>query len=154
MAEVVGFVASGASVAQIAGQLLSCMQHLRMLCRALRDAPEELQDIINELEILGEIFYQLGTFKSETSQNGYSALQASLTRCRKAASKLEALATPSSRTLQSNQTTPWSRLKAVAKMDETKKLKTQLEAAKSLLQLAMTCYSLCASLSSHNSTSS
>jgi hypothetical protein len=48
MAEVLGVVASGVSVVQIAGQLLSCIQGLRVLCRALRDTPGELQGILDD----------------------------------------------------------------------------------------------------------
>jgi hypothetical protein len=78
MAEVLGVVASGVSVVQIAGQLLSCIQGLRLLYRALRDTPGELQWILDELEILGEIFYDLGAIQTGTSQPGHSALQAGL----------------------------------------------------------------------------
>jgi hypothetical protein len=142
MAEVLGVVASGVSVVQIAGQLLSCIQGLRVLCRALRDTPGELQGILDELEILGEIFYQLGAIQTGTSQPGHSALQASLIHCRKAASKLENLASQGSRPLQKSKHTTWFRVKAVLKLEEVRDLKIQLEAAKSLLHLAMTWYSL------------
>ena len=142
MAEILGVVASGISVAQIAGQLLSCIQQLRTLCRALRDTPGELQAILDELEILGEIFYQLGAIKTDSSQPGYSALRASLAQCRNAASKLEAVAKASSNPLQSNKSHKWFLMKAVLKREEVRDLKIQFEAAKSLLHLAMTCYSL------------
>ncbi|KAE9370181.1 ankyrin [Stipitochalara longipes BDJ] len=142
MAEVLGVVASGLSVAQIAGQLLSCIQGLRALCRALRDTPGELQGILDELEILGEIFYQLGPIQTGTSQPGHSALQASLTHCRKAASKLDILANQTLRPLQRSKHATWFRVKAVLKLEEVRDLKVQLERAKSLLHLAMTCYSL------------
>jgi hypothetical protein len=125
MAEILGVVASGISVAQIAGQLLSCIQQLRTLCRVLRD-----------------IFYQLGAFKTDSSQPGYSALRASLVQCHNAASKLEAVAKAGSEPLQSNKSRKWFLIKAVLKREEVKDLKTQLEAAKSLLHLAVTCYSL------------
>jgi len=142
MAEILGVVASGISVAQIAGQLLSCIQGLRALCRALRDTPDELQGILDELEILGEIFYQLGAVQTGASQPGHSALQASLTHCRKATSKLEILASQGSRALQRSKHKTWFRVKAVLKLEEVRELKVQFEAAKSLLHLAMTCYSL------------
>jgi hypothetical protein len=142
MAEILGVVASGISVAQIAGQLLSCIQQLRTLCRVLRDITRELQAILDELEILGEIFYQLGAFKTDSSQPGYSALRASLVQCHNAASKLEAVAKAGSEPLQSNKSRKWFLIKAVLKREEVKDLKTQLEAAKSLLHLAVTCYSL------------
>ena len=142
MAEVLGVVASGISVAQIAGQLLSSIQQLRTLCRALRDTPGELQAILGELEILGEIFYGLGAIKTNSSQPSVSALQASLTQCQNAALKLEALANAGARLLENNKNRTWFLMKAVLKREELRDLKLQLEHAKSLLHLAMTCYSM------------
>jgi hypothetical protein len=142
MAEVLGVVASGISVAQIAGQLLGCVQQLRTLCRALRDTPGELQGILDELEILGEVFYQLRALQIDSSQPGYSALRASLGHCRMAASKLETIAVAGSRALQDSKKRAWFLMKAVLRREEVRELKVQLEAAKSLLHLAMTCYSL------------
>ena len=142
MAEVLGIVASGISVAQIAGQLLGCIQQLRTLCRALRDTPGELQGILDELEILGEVFYQLGALKTDSSQPGHSALQASLSHCRAAASKLEDLATRGSRPLRDSKRRSLYLMKALLKRGEVRELSVKLEAAKSLLHLAMTCYSL------------
>jgi len=139
MAEVLGIVASGVSVAQIAGQLLGCVQQLRTLCRALRDTPGELQGILDELEILGEVFYQLGALKTDSSQPGYSALRASLGHCRTAASKLETIAIAGSQPLQDNKKRAWFLMKAVLKREEVRELKDQLETSKSLLHLAMTC---------------
>jgi hypothetical protein len=142
MAEVLGLVASGISVAQIAGQLLGCIKQLCALCRALRDTPEELQGILEELEILGEIHYQLGTFQPDSSRLGHNALRLSLINCRKAASNLEVLVTRSSRSLQADKKRPWHLVKVVLKREEIKELKAQLEAAKSLLHLSMTWFSL------------
>lgn len=149
MAEVLAVVASGISIAQIAGELLSCILKLRTLCRALRDMPEELEGTLDELEVLGKIFCQLGAFETDNSQPGHSALQAGLTQCRKTATKLQALATAGSRPQERNKSQILSRVKAVMKIEEVKDLKSeldaakaQLEAAKLSLQLAMTCYSL------------
>jgi hypothetical protein len=142
MAEVLGIVASGISVAQIAGQLLGCIQQLRTLCRALRDTPGELREILDELEILGEVFYSLGALETDSSQPGHAALRASLTHCRTAASKLQVVVTRSSRALHGERIKPWHLMKAVLKREDIKDMKGQLEATKSSLHLAMTCYSL------------
>ena len=56
MAEVFGLVASGISVVQIAGQLVVCVKTLQSFSRAVRDLPEDLSRIFDELEILGEVF--------------------------------------------------------------------------------------------------
>ena len=136
MAEVLAIVASSISIVQIAGELLSCILKLRKLCRALRDTPGELEGILDELEILGKSLYELGTFTTDSSQPGYAALEASLTKCHKAATKLQALATVGSRPQQRNKSQILSRMKAVIKKEEVRKSKTEIEAAKTQLEAA------------------
>lgn len=142
MAEVLGIVASGISVAQMAGQLLTCIEQLRTFCRALRNIPEELRGVLNEIEILGDVFYHLGVLDSTPSQPGYSALRASLAHCQAAALKLQAVTMKSSSPLKADKKRAWNAIKAVLRREEAKELKCQLEAAKSLLSLALTCYSV------------
>jgi hypothetical protein len=145
MAEVLGIVASGISIAQIAGQLLACVKTLRAFSRAVRDLPEDLSRIFNELEILCEVFYQLDALNEGSASTGGSRfLEASLVQCGAAAATLEALATRTNVSFKegSNKSGPWKVIKALLKKDELEELKRRLESAKSSLHLAMTCYSL------------
>jgi hypothetical protein len=145
MAEVLGIVASGISVAQIAGQLLACVKTLRSFSRAVRDLPEDLSRIFNELEILGEVFYQLDALNDDSSSTGGSRLlEASLVQCGAASATLEAVATRANVSFKEghSKSRPWKFIKALLKKDELEELKSRLESAKSLLHLAMTCYSL------------
>jgi hypothetical protein len=148
MAEVLGIVASGISVAQIAGQLLACVKTLRSFSRAVRDLPDDLCRILNEAEILGQMFYHLDLLnKCSPSTGGSDILEASLVHCAGAAATLEALATRANvsfkqESCKKRQRPPWKFIKAVLKKDEIEELKTRLESAKSLLHLAMTYHSL------------
>jgi hypothetical protein len=92
MAELLGVVASGISVMQIAGQLVGCIQQLRTFCRSMRDLPEDLQRTLQELQILSEVFCQPETFNSGDVQTASTELlHISLLNCQAAASSLEGL---------------------------------------------------------------
>ena len=143
MAEVVAIVASGISIAQISAQLLNCTQQLRGFCKALRDFPTEVESLLNEVEILGQIFSQLDSLTGSNCQPGATALKASLDHCRKAVTTLESLARSSREQLdQSKKSRSLQLIRVALRKDEFKEVKGQLEAAKSLLNLSVTCYSL------------
>lgn len=52
MAEVVGLVASGASIGALAAQIATTIVRLRHYWNEIRDAPEEISYLINEVEIV------------------------------------------------------------------------------------------------------
>jgi hypothetical protein len=138
MAEILGVVASGISVAQLAGDLLGCVQRLRNFYQAIQNIPEDLQRITQEIEILGEIFSHVGTLDGG---NLATLLKASVAKCQIAASKLEIKVTANSKLL--NRKKRWQilqRVKAVLKKPEIKELKAHLDEAKDLLQLALITY--------------
>jgi hypothetical protein len=143
MAEILGIVASGISVANLAGQLLGCVDKLRTLSRAIRDLPQELEHVVNELTILGGIFHQLGTLHVGIQHTeAASLLQASLAHCQTAATTLEILAKKTRYPLTKDKKRSWHLVKGVMRREEIKELQQHLEAAKSMLHLSMTCYSL------------
>jgi hypothetical protein len=74
MAEVLGVVASGISVVQVAAQPLVCVQQLRAFSRTVRNIPEDLSRTLNELEVLGEVFCQLDILKGLSSSTQSSRL--------------------------------------------------------------------------------
>lgn len=144
MAELLGVVASGISVVQIAGQLVGCVQQLRTFCRSMRDLPDDLQRALQELQILSEVFCQLETFSSGDIQTASAGLlRMSLLNCQAAACRLEKVTSKSTRSLGgNNKGRPLPLLRVSLKKDEMKELKERLDTAKSLLHLAMTCYQM------------
>lgn len=52
MAELFGAVASGIGIAGVAAQAMDGIRKLHAFCRDIRDAPEELEHMANELEVL------------------------------------------------------------------------------------------------------
>jgi len=144
MAEVLGVIASGISVVQIAGQLVKCVNQLHSICRSIRDFPSELQLVLNDIEILGELLQELyNTEETSIHPGGSSLLRASLAHCEAAASSLElVVARTNNRISQSNAKLSWKMIKGLWKKNEIANLKQRLNDAKLLLHLAMTSRSL------------
>lgn len=104
MAEVLGLVASGLSVAQVAGSILTNSLKLKALLDEVKDAPESLRDTLDYLEMLTPILSEFGEDDSDittaplpTRQSPSSHLQHGLQKafaaCLKAAEQLELLVT-------------------------------------------------------------
>lgn len=143
MAEVLGVIASGISVVQLAAQLLACVRQLQSFSRTVHNIPEDLSNTLKELELLGEIFCQLDVLKDlSSSAQSSRLLEAGLAQCRAAASALETLVTHFNAPSQEHRPRVWRTIKAGLKKDEVDELRNRLESVKSLLHLAMTCHSL------------
>lgn len=103
MAEVLGLVASGMSVAQIAGSIVTTSLKLKGLLDEVKGAPENLRDMLDHLELLAPIFYEAvtesddATGRSSPLLSAHShvqhALQKAYTACQSAGEQLELLAT-------------------------------------------------------------
>jgi hypothetical protein len=148
MAEVLGIIAS---VAQIASQLLACVETLRSFSRAVCDLPEDLSRILKEVEMLGKTLNQLDALnKRSFSTRSSSLLEESLEHCSAIAATLEVLATRANASFKEGnfkkRQRPWKYIRAVWKKDEIEKLKNRLESATSLLHLVITCHSLYANI--------
>ena len=144
MAELLGVVASGISVVQIAGQLLGCIQQLHAFCRSMRDLPEDLQRTLQELQILSKVFCQVETFGSRDVQTASAGLlHISLLNCQAAARSLETLISKTTKSLaDKGKGRQLHLLKATLKKSEMKELRERLDTARSLLHVAMTCYQM------------
>lgn len=151
MAELLGFVASGISVVQIAGQLVGCIQGLRAICRSVRDIPKDLPNTLEEPQILSEVFRQMECFNSRDVQKASRGLlQVSPMNCQAAAGTLETMSSNYSKTLRTEcKGRPLHLLRASLKKPEMRELKGRPETARSSLHLAITCYQLCVIEISH-----
>jgi hypothetical protein len=141
MAELLGVVASGISVVQIAGQLVACLQQMCTFCKSMRDLPNDLQRTLEELQCLSDVFCQVETFNSRDVQTASAGLlHISLLNCQAAACSLEGLVSKTNKVLsRKGKGRQLYVLRATLKKGEIKELKERLETAKSLLHLAMTC---------------
>lgn len=60
MAEVFGAAASGLGIAGVAFQLADGIKKFTDFCNAVRDAPDEIKDVVSELEDLHNLFAEIG----------------------------------------------------------------------------------------------
>jgi predicted hydrocarbon binding protein len=80
MAEIFGAIASGIGIAGVAAQAIDGIRKLQTFCNDVRDAPEEIEYMINELEIL---LNTLVAIEAQIQRNASvcSNLDASFTVC-------------------------------------------------------------------------
>lgn len=106
MAEIVGAVASGLSIAQIGGQMLTIALKLRNLLDDIRDAPASLGFLLDQVEVLAPILDQMnidesneGNIRVQVSVD--DALRSASRRCRDAAEGLSLLCSDLSTLIES-----------------------------------------------------
>lgn len=102
MAEVLGLVASGISVAQVAGSILTDSLKLKSLLDEVKNAPECLRDMLDQLELLTPILCEATTSDYDAASTSLphpsahshvqQALQNTLRACQTAGEQLELLA--------------------------------------------------------------
>jgi hypothetical protein len=141
MAEVIGVVASGISIVQLAGQVTACTLKLKAYWDEIREAPTEIKYLVREIDALSLILSQI--------QDGYTGgenvyLQHSLKLCRDGAEELKRLVDEMEMKLSLGGGGRWRRkvgaAKVVLKKEEIKRLKGRLESAVRLLGLAHQSY--------------
>jgi hypothetical protein len=152
MAEILGVVASGITVVQVAVQLLDAVQKLRSFYRSMRHVPEYLQSTLNDIEMLGRVLDQLEAFDDSAFQHqGSSMLQDSLLSCRAATSALKSLTTQSIQRLnKKGKLRSVYLLKAFFQKEDMEELKRNLETTKRGLEMVMNCYKMYNSSPSHS----
>lgn len=103
MAEVLGLVASGISVAQVAGSIVTSSLKIKALLDEVRDAPESLESMLSHIELLTPILCEATAGGDEiagasplplpATSHLQQALQRTLAACQTAGEELELLAT-------------------------------------------------------------
>ncbi|KIN07099.1 hypothetical protein OIDMADRAFT_109424 [Oidiodendron maius Zn] len=81
MAEAFGLIASGVSISALAGQIASSVVKLKSYLDQVRDAPEDINILIDEIE---DLHFLLSDIEDDQCRNPYSAMlldNNSATRC-------------------------------------------------------------------------
>ena len=143
MAEVVGIIASGAGIATLGGQILESVFKLQQIFTAIRDAPEELKTILEEIAIVTNVLIQCSqqsrSFSSGTSQPG--ARDQALLYCETACMSLFAIVSEIEDGIRGPKfRSRWYSFQAVLKAKRIANLVARLERAKSTLALAQLLY--------------
>lgn len=95
MAEILSLVASGISVAQIAGSIVATSLKVKALLDEVKDAPESLREMLDHIELLTPILRDATTGSDDgpgTKPPATSHLQQALAACQAAGEQLELLA--------------------------------------------------------------
>ncbi|TGO64447.1 hypothetical protein BCON_0007g00970 [Botryotinia convoluta] len=143
MAEILGTVASGISVAQLAGNLASSIIKLKSYWDQIRDAPDDIGFLVREIHthhlILRSILESQAKIAS-TGRPSNTFLENSLKLCEDSSNELNELVKALGKEI--NSSNKWrSKLgatKVVLKNDQLKRLKKRMKNASRLMNLAIT----------------
>ena len=146
MAEAVGLAASGIAIGTLAAQIASSVIKLKSFYDQVKDAPEDLRDLIEELEILQDV---IADIEHDQEQNPISSLlldsvsnSKCLQLCRRGASQLRELTNQLNGELEAQKGVrkKWVSGKVIFKKDKINKYKVRLEYAIRLLILSQQSY--------------
>lgn len=146
MAEVLGLIGSGITVAQLAGQVAGRVIELKSLWNLVKDVPSDVKDHLVQVEsinlILSHIQHDHGpeTRPGKESDNIY--IQRSLHLCKEGADKLGAAVSDLSDKIRGK--TGWrlkiGSMKIVLKKDDLQRLREKMKSAIDLLSFAYQCH--------------
>jgi len=144
MAEIVGVVASGISIGTLAAQVASSIIKLKSLWNEVRDAPEDIKDLIDEIELLNNILLGLDevdpslTVGLEQRQSREECLR----HCRAASRKISLLVEDLHAEIEKSKGLRRKIVSAklILRKDQVKKYKSRLKGAVRLLSLSEQCY--------------
>lgn len=142
MAEVLGVVASGIAVAQLAGQIAGSIVKLKDFWSQVKEAPAEINYLLRELESLNLMLQQMQDDRSQQSLLPLSThnicVQKSLELCKDCAREMCDLVNDLASKVQSKK--EWGKkvgsAKIVLKKEDIKNLKRRLKSSIRLLSLS------------------
>ncbi|PVH76632.1 hypothetical protein DL98DRAFT_360561, partial [Cadophora sp. DSE1049] len=139
MAEILGVVASGISVASLAIQIADSLSKVISFCESICEAPADVQRLILELHLLCNIISVIQNMvtKGLIPTNIEPVLQRALTLVRHDVAGLSILSSELDRKLKSERkfVRTWARVQTVFSDKKISLLKRQLESAKGGLHL-------------------
>lgn len=143
MAEVLGIVASGIAVAQVAGELVTTSQKLYTFWIGIKCAPKQVADALKEIEFLGKIIEGL------QNENGVDVgrnevVGEALVHCFEVMGEFEGILRDLGTKVGANGAGKrhWDALKVLLKSQTLSDFERRLERAKSMLGLAVDSYSM------------
>ncbi|KUJ08876.1 uncharacterized protein LY89DRAFT_540583, partial [Mollisia scopiformis] len=139
MAEVLGVVASGISVASLAIQILDNINRVTNFYASIKEAPTDIQRVLLELQLLSSIVsgIQIVFEKRSLPENNEATTRKSLDLVRHDIKKLSDLTLTLERKLNSEKRTvrTWARVQTVLSEKKIAVLRDHLDRAKGTLQL-------------------
>jgi hypothetical protein len=144
MAEIAGVVASGISIGTLAAQVASSIIKLKSLWNELRDAPDDIKDLVEKAEILNNILLNLND-DDPSPVIGYEQQQSRvecLRHCRAASKKINLLVEELHAEMEKSKGLRRKIVSAklILRKDQVKKYKSRLKGTVRLLSLSEQCY--------------
>lgn len=152
MAELLGTIASGIAVGEIALKVGGTLFKLHELWKEVQKVPDAIQELLQEIEVYGPLLdgvesgfdmsetLQTGNYSLETSNRAHGRAAAAL--CREPLQKLRQLVEDLSNEISSARRLKRniSKVKVLLKKDDVKKFQDRLQKSLSLLNLAQQSY--------------
>ena len=140
MTEILGVVASGLSIGSVAAQIFTCVQNIKHLWSAIKDAPEDVQILFEELDLLARLLCNAVDVESASPDRRGATIEA-VCYCEKARVRIETVIKDLSGGFIATEgwIKHWTAMKTVMQEKRLKKCFARLERAKSMLNLALQC---------------
>lgn len=149
MAEVLGVVASGIAVVDAAGQIGSGIMKLKKLWSEVKDVPETINSLMQQLELLTVVIGEMETIQQSSVGDAMrpfnsQGMQLSMMRCREAMDTLDHLVSKLAMHVDSEQRSKRARakLKVALSKDNLAQCHDRLKDTVQLLQFAQGCYQM------------
>ena len=147
MAEVLGLIASGVSIGALAGQIASSVVKLKSYLDQVRDAPEDIRILVDEIEDLN---FLLSDIKDDQCRNPYSPMlldntsaSRCLDHCQRGAERLRRVVVDMAAEFECDNhpvKKRWAAAKIIWKRDRVERYKAELASAVRLLTLSHQIY--------------
>jgi hypothetical protein len=137
MAEL-GIVASGMGIASLALQVGDCIVRLKGFWDAVKDAPEEIKHLIEEIETLSIVLSDFETSEQLELNLGRESTSRCLQLCKKAIGVLDSVVKELGAEIKRRKRV--GSVKAVLKKDVIDKMRERLMTAQSMLMLSNNMY--------------
>ena len=139
MAEVLGVIASGVSIGSITIQIVGSVQQILDFWSSIKDAPTDIQDLLEELQILANLLSEVDS--SQNNGPNSSSQLAAAKYCKNAATSItDVVKDLADGFAMSKGRRRWTAVIAVLKEKKMAKSLQRLERAKMMLFLAQQCY--------------
>jgi hypothetical protein len=146
MAEVLGIIASGISIVQIAGQAADCIIKLKEHWRQIREAPDDIKQLLLEIDSLNLILHQIQDDQARKAVPNLIfdnlCVRQCIELCSEGTRELHNLVNDMAEKIDGKR--GWRRqmgsIKVVLKKEEVKQMKHKMKNAIRLLSLAYQCY--------------
>jgi hypothetical protein len=142
MAEILGVISSGVAVAQLASSVTTSIIALKGYFEQIKDAPIELQSLVEEIESVNLILSHIAADQSRTRLVDNLCMQRSLELCEKGVKELSESVEELRRKVEgkSKFQRQVGKVKVMLKKEEIKGLKRRMKSAVRLLSLAYQCH--------------